>query len=190
MCTCVCVSGVLPTFSKHQSLVSVLVAWLIQRGSSYAAYVWALEDLCECARVCEGPYVTSSCLWEGQLGPEQWILNLQGAQTFHGQPKLFIYHKFTIYTPVPSTIIKTVHIGCGRNRVIQRGEKDWSLVQPVSWTQIICTSLEHFICPILMGKHAVSCLEEPFFFLLFFSLLLSVLVLADYFHKYKPELGL
>lgn len=46
---CVCVSGVLPTFSKHRSLDSVLVGY--REGQVTLRDVGALVDFCECVRV-------------------------------------------------------------------------------------------------------------------------------------------
>lgn len=155
------------------------MVWLIQRGSSCIAYVWALADLCVCVRV-------HTSLKDVCEKASHGVLNLQGAQTFHGQPKVFICHKCAIYVPVSSTIMKTVWIGCSRNRVIQRVEKDWSLAgkenQGVKRSLSRGDNLHHSRSLYLSNLDKITCRKAVFFFfVLILIILLSALV--HWWHK-------
>lgn len=145
----------------------------MQKGSSYAAYVCVHLCVWECVCVRAVGIHTST---QVVCRKASWILGGKSSRgaNFHGQLKLFIYHKFTIYMPAPCSIMKTVQTGCRRNGVIQRAEKDWSLVgkekpgfkvQPVSWTQIIFTAQPPALyLSNLDKKNMQSCVFENFVF--------------------------
>lgn len=152
-------------------------------------------------RICEGLQIcvcvrvhTSLKVVCEKASPE--VLNLQGAQTFHGQPKVFICHKCTIYVPVSSTIMKTVWIGCRRTRVIQRGEKDWSIAgkenQGVKCSLSRGDNLHHSRSLYLSNLDKITC-RKAFFFCSFLKLFCYLPLSTDdikiIFHKDKPPSG-